>query len=157
MTKIARNEKPIDGNPTNATEQVDDWAEAEAVLAAAQRMRPKCPNELSRSRKPDNLDLEPISAAGRLEIRNGISRQIEAGNLKLSASTTAPDRTPGAAAGLGDRHPAVGSAASPLRCVGVLDAGERGRPLRRPTSAAAILASWPPYLNALPFRSARLS
>jgi hypothetical protein len=30
---------------------------------------PKGPNELSRSRKPDNLDLEPISAAGRLEIR----------------------------------------------------------------------------------------
>jgi hypothetical protein len=38
MTKIARNEKPIGGNPTNATEQVDDWAQAEAVLAAAQRM-----------------------------------------------------------------------------------------------------------------------
>jgi hypothetical protein len=48
--------------------EVDGWAEAEAVLAAAQQM-PGGP-ELPRSRKLDNLDSERTSAAGRSEIRN---------------------------------------------------------------------------------------
>jgi hypothetical protein len=54
MNKNARNEKPIDGNPTNAAEQVDDWAEAEAALAAAQRM-PEGPKRIVALKKAGQL------------------------------------------------------------------------------------------------------